>query len=286
MMHKSKAPAFQFYYRDFATSTAFMSGEAVGALIQMLGLQFEHGGIPNDVAMLARATRCSEKAVEEAMTKFDLSDDGKLRNARMIAVVADMERYRQKQASNSGKRWGSKKSEESDAVGIPPDESGIDLVSPRYMPNACPASAPPSPPPSETPKRNTLRHPPQNEQINLHGVSQPAHRAAADPIWDVVAELWHGGKVIEAHKSAANRVVRSFREMNASPDDIRKRHGNWNKVFTRGVPTANAVIKHWHALDPPPVDDRPAWLKFQIAEADREIAEAEAKKKQQEQKHG
>jgi hypothetical protein len=117
-------------------------------------------------------------------------------------------------------------------------------------------------------------------------IPHPAPRAAADPIWDVVAELWHGGKVIEAHKSAVNRVVRSFREMGATADDIRKRHGNWHKVFTRGIPTANAVIKHWHALDPPPVDDRPAWLKFQIAEADREIAEAEAKKKQQEQKHG
>jgi hypothetical protein len=103
-------------------------------------------------------------------------------------------------------------------------------------------------------------------------VGRGGRRAAADPIWDVVAELWHGGKVIEAHKSAANRVVRSFREMNATADDIRRRHGNWHKVFTRGVPTANAVIKHWHALDPPekpPDDDLPPWIKEHIEENNR-----------------
>jgi len=251
-MHKSKAPAFQFYYRDFATSTAFMSGEAVGALIQMLGLQFEHGGIPNDVAMLARATRCSEKAVEEAMTKFDLSDDGKLRNARMVAIIADMEEYRQQQAKNSGQRWNRKKKKEKHPVGIPSHSHGIPDAIPSDMPNASPpsasASAPSSSSVSPTPKEISLRHPPQKSEVS----QTPKPR---DPIWDAVADSWYGGTVIADECAAVGKIVRGFKQHNATADEIRKRKEQWPRIFPQATCTARATLKHWHLLQPQTLAD-------------------------------
>jgi Protein of unknown function (DUF1376) len=49
-------PAFQFYASDFIASTADMTCREVGAYIRLLCYQWEHGGIPNNLAKVARIT--------------------------------------------------------------------------------------------------------------------------------------------------------------------------------------------------------------------------------------
>jgi uncharacterized protein YdaU (DUF1376 family) len=86
------SPAFQFYVQDFLTGTMYMSSEEVGAYVRLLCHQWDKGALPASDRELMRIARTKMKTLEVVKGKFDLCDDGLLRNARL-------EKERGKQAS-------------------------------------------------------------------------------------------------------------------------------------------------------------------------------------------
>ena len=85
------APAFQFYVQDFLTGTMHLSAEEVGAYMLLLCHQWDKGALPATDRELLRIARTKMKVLDVVKMKFELCEDGLLRNARL-------EREREKQA--------------------------------------------------------------------------------------------------------------------------------------------------------------------------------------------
>lgn len=86
-------PAFQFYVGDFVEGTSDMTDSEVGLYVRLLCAQWTRGSLPADNSELARFSHGSgsvEPDLNRVRLKFELGEDGRLRNARM-------ERERQKQ---------------------------------------------------------------------------------------------------------------------------------------------------------------------------------------------
>lgn len=99
----TKAPAFQFYADDFLTGVADMANEDIGAYIKLLCLQWSRGHLPNDPERLKRMA--GECDLETVLVKFELCEDGRLRNARLERVREAQVDYRQAQTKKAEKRW-------------------------------------------------------------------------------------------------------------------------------------------------------------------------------------
>lgn len=157
-----KAPAFQFYARDFLADgkVRLMSCEEVGAYLLLLLHQWTEGEIPEEISALAVICRVTPAKMRRMWAHLDacfqIDSDGKLRNPRMEAVRLAQQGFREKQRTKAEQRWAGKR----DATAMPRHDSGIDSASPRHMPEACSASAsatakentPPCSPPSRRPK--------------------------------------------------------------------------------------------------------------------------------------
>jgi uncharacterized protein YdaU (DUF1376 family) len=95
----SKSPAFQFYVQDFLLGTTDFTAEEVGGYIRLLSYQWDKGGLPNDDSKLSKMSGVKVKNLSFIKEKFNLDEDGKLRNHRL-------ERERNKQVE-----WRRKSSE-------------------------------------------------------------------------------------------------------------------------------------------------------------------------------
>lgn len=104
-MATDKAPAFQFYPRDYLGDfdVAAMTLEEAGAYSMLLSFSWLKCGLPNDHRKLARALGVTparfERLWETIGAKFEAGDDGKLRNSRQ-------EREREKQEISRKRREG------------------------------------------------------------------------------------------------------------------------------------------------------------------------------------
>lgn len=129
-------PAFQFYADDFISGTADMAPEEVGAYIRLLCWQWNRGCIPVEPERQQRlAGGCVSAAV---LSKFELCEDGLLRNARMEKVRENSDGYRKMQ-SEKGKK---------SAAARARFNTGSTAVQPNTQPNTQPKSNSPSPSPS------------------------------------------------------------------------------------------------------------------------------------------
>ena len=73
-------------------------------------------------------------------------------------------------------------------------------------------------------------------------------------LWDCVVAEWFGGKVISSYKAEVGRIVSYFRQLGATPDEIRKRRARIARAWGEGKDTARATIKHWGQFANEPVD--------------------------------
>ncbi len=90
-----KAPAFQFYPQRFLASVSMWNANAVGVYIRLLSLQWDQGGLPNDLDQL---TNAAGKDVPEVWPvvgrKFPVSKDGLLRNGMLEGIRKEQDEYR------------------------------------------------------------------------------------------------------------------------------------------------------------------------------------------------
>jgi len=142
-MSTPKAPAFQLYARDFLTGTTFFTAEQVGAYIRLLCHQWESGSIPNNETIIAQVTGCQNNGLASVMKKFEVGDDGNLRNARLEKVRSDQLRFREKQSQNAKDGWEKRKNETSE-IAKPSAKKGAKRK-PRPMPPPMPDGCSPSP---------------------------------------------------------------------------------------------------------------------------------------------
>jgi len=109
----AKAPAFQFYAKDFLTGTLTLSLAERGAYVTLLAYQWDVGVVPLEDAALIRILGCSRqefRALWPAVSaKFERADDG-YRNPRLEderqrqAAFAARQRENGRRGGHSGSR--------------------------------------------------------------------------------------------------------------------------------------------------------------------------------------
>ena len=105
----NKSPAFQFYASDFLVDTAEMTNQEVGVYIRLLSHQWVNNGLNSDPNRLANVVGIDLLEVwDDIKHKFDLCDDGKLKNSKLEKVRQTQINYRNKQ-SEAGKRGAAKR---------------------------------------------------------------------------------------------------------------------------------------------------------------------------------
>lgn len=107
----TKAPAFQFYPRDFLTSSKVMamSLAQVGAYTKLLCLCWLDGSIPSDPKALAKLVGITPKQMAgmwpEIEPCFRRKPDGRLVSERLDRERKVQAEYRRRQADAANKRW-------------------------------------------------------------------------------------------------------------------------------------------------------------------------------------
>jgi uncharacterized protein YdaU (DUF1376 family) len=117
-MAPQKSPAFQFYAKDFATGTASMSLQEVGAYIRLLCYQWDVGSVPSDASERARILGCAKAQERELWKKvgqkFALRNDVYL-NERMEDERQKQAEYRRRQSDRGKASAASKGNQRSNA---------------------------------------------------------------------------------------------------------------------------------------------------------------------------
>ena len=98
-----KAPAFQFYPKDFLEGSACMSNAEAGAYIKLLCHQWLQGHLVDDKTILTRLCNGDNDGLEEALKKFKSDKKGKLKNIRLENERKKQKNY-QKNLSERGKK--------------------------------------------------------------------------------------------------------------------------------------------------------------------------------------
>lgn len=108
---RGKSPAFQFYPKDFLSSSKVqrMSLTEVGIYIILLSRAWLDGGLPTDVAEIAKLVRLPAarfgKIWRGALSEAFVERGGRLVNLRLDRERKIQADYRKKQKGNADKRW-------------------------------------------------------------------------------------------------------------------------------------------------------------------------------------
>lgn len=125
-----RPPAFQFYVDNFVEGTCDMTDAEVGFYVRLLCAQWSRGGLPNDDDELMRFSRgCTTVQLQRIKTKFQVGEDGKLRNRRLEAERQKQIAWREKSAEG-GKKSATTRKGGSRVVAR--------VVKPRHQPNGQP----------------------------------------------------------------------------------------------------------------------------------------------------
>lgn len=101
----SKSPAFQFYAGDFLVGTMGMADDEVGIYIKMLAFQWERGSLPNCPKTIRKMINSKRIPNENVLEKFQVCDDGTLKNGRLEAEREKQQSFRESRIANANKRW-------------------------------------------------------------------------------------------------------------------------------------------------------------------------------------
>jgi uncharacterized protein YdaU (DUF1376 family) len=108
-----KAPAFQFYSRDFLTEVAHLPPDRVGVHVRFLAWSWTEGPLPKDLADKARIGGTSAakfKNIWQDISRFWKLTESGFVNEGLIEAKVRQEQYRQMKAENgrigAAARWG------------------------------------------------------------------------------------------------------------------------------------------------------------------------------------
>ena len=213
-----------FFGRDFLAATMGWPDAAVGAYIRLLIVQWEQGGLPEDLDELAAIAHTVAANWRKLESKFPVDEDGQRRNRRLEehrAKAGQLAASRKAKAEAAARaRWDAPSNAPSNAPSIA-----------QAMPHTCPPSPSPSPRELNThtscvatsvpPKRRTRSQPADpirwTPAAGWEGIT-PEDRAAwgvAYPACDIPGELarmaeWLRANPAKAHKSRWRAFVTSW----------------------------------------------------------------------------
>jgi uncharacterized protein YdaU (DUF1376 family) len=127
----TKAPAFQFYPKDFLTdeNVRVMSLQERGAYITLICLCWTEGSLPADTERLARLCGVPatffRKLWPALAVCFREAESGRLVHPRLEREKDKQAHYRRRQSDNAAKRWQS----HGNAMAVPPQSHGNALLS-------------------------------------------------------------------------------------------------------------------------------------------------------------
>lgn len=98
-------PAFQFYPADFMIGVMGMTDEEIGIYMKMLCTQWMHGSLPNCPKTIKKLVNSCKKPSEIVLEKFDICEDGQLRNLRMESVREKQKKFAESRQNNANTRW-------------------------------------------------------------------------------------------------------------------------------------------------------------------------------------
>lgn len=68
-----------------------------------------------------------------------------------------------------------------------------------------------------------------------------------DPIWDAVVKEFKYSAICDSIRGNLNKAVKQFKQLGATPEEIRKRKRNYVRVMPKGcLCTPLALAKHWN----------------------------------------
>lgn len=221
----AKPPAFQFYPNDFMDATRFWPAFAVGLYVRLLCVQWTHGAVPGEFAIIAKGIGCTVEELESCWNligpKFQKTEQG-LVNERLEAV-------RQRQEHVSAMRSQANKRRTNAPTNTTTNASTKSQQRKE----------------KEKEKDTMVLHDTSKDINDVHGI-HVSHDARAE-IWPTFDDWWTAyGKKIDRPKCEAKwaRMSRSDRELAyrhteayviATPDVTFRRHPatylnnrNWN----------------------------------------------------------
>jgi len=139
----TKLPYFKLYWKDFLSGTILFSTEEVGAYMKLIIYQWDNGFIPNNPRKLATIAGVRSSKLVNILTKFQLGNDGNLRNQRLELERESIAKFFAQQAENARKG------------GRPPKTHGIATANPRQS-HGKPAANPRQSQPYTEPYINTV----------------------------------------------------------------------------------------------------------------------------------
>lgn len=158
-----KAPAFQFYAKDFLIGTATMSLAERGAYVTLLAFQWDKGAVPSELAEVSRLWGCSVPAAKKLWavvgSKFALGADGWYRNTRLEQEREKQAAFRTDQSTKgkagATKRWNA--SGHSTGYGSGHDSVTVRPIAGRWPEDSSPVSDLRSPSPEVPLNQQDLR---------------------------------------------------------------------------------------------------------------------------------
>lgn len=140
----TKAPAFQFYPKDFLSSSKVdrMSMTERGIYITLLSFCWLDGSLPTDVGQLARLVRIREPQFNRiwngALSECFTEKDGRLINPRLERERRAQADYRRRQKDNAVKGWQGRRNATALPRSDPSHQSGNALQSASASASAVP----------------------------------------------------------------------------------------------------------------------------------------------------
>jgi len=130
----------------------------------------------------------------------------------------------------------------------------LDESAPAEYPPSTPA-VPAAHPPSISSRAREEGNRREGNRIEGKGTLPPAKpsevppkekpKREADPIWEVVAEIWFEGSVAQPDASRVGKIVRDLKRHDATPAEIHSRYENHLHLWPRAEASPESLVKNW-----------------------------------------
>ena len=174
------SPYIPFYPADFLVGTMFMTAEEVGAYMRLLCFQWQQGGLPQEEDKLSRIAGTPARKLTLVLSKFDLYEDGTLKNGRMEQERLKVEATRETKSKNGAKGGRPLKQRESEPKAIENLQLSDSLANQKQSETESETNIPPNPQggmdsggglfadnPSPKPTRDSKTWNPTEQQIQV-----------------------------------------------------------------------------------------------------------------------
>ena len=245
-----KQPSFQFYPGDWLKDAALcgVSHAARGVWIDVICIMFEceergvlsSNGLVWSLDKTAQALRGDTAGALQALS--ELTEAGVLRRR-----TADEAYYSARVLRDEQIRKARAKAGKAGGIASCGGRDGSIIITSKTQAKRKQTGKqkdPPSSSSSSSEKKETA------SAVSRKPVGLQAGKTRARcPVWDAVEAVWYPSGVPTGRRTHVGRIVRDFKQINATAETIRQRTEVYRQLWPDMACTAEAVLKHWDQLD-------------------------------------